>query len=286
MYALDLVRNDGPDVVLGGPNYKTYSPAATGNTTIGFLLRDYVSLNTQANQDKYLLAAHARNADITIDITFAPQPNGTFVPIYGVGANTESATITGTLFIEGLYLLDPPSYTKFDKPDLTRVQQIEVDYSFTQITSGQNTISILPLNGPKYLQILLKAIFNGVPDSQGFNSGISNFELKINNGLDRINMSSQALAQENCNQLSRVQCGTIAAPNNAALPPGYYLFDFLNDVSINNAVSIAGRNVISTERIASLWLMPTVMTGVNLGANNMFKIYKRSDLPAVGGTNA
>jgi hypothetical protein len=32
-------------------------------------------------------------------------------------------------------------------------------------------------------------------------------------------------------------------------------------------------------------LMPTVMTGVNLTANNMFKIVKRSDLPAVGGTN-
>jgi hypothetical protein len=285
IYALDLTRNYGPDQVMGGPNFKTYASGTPGIQPIGFTMRDYVSLNTQANQDKYLLAAHARNADITIDITFAPNPNGTFVPIYGVGANTETAAITGTLYLEGLYLLDPPSYAKFDKPDLTRVQQIEVDYSYTQIVTGQNTISILPLNGPKYLQILLKAIFNGAPDSQGFASGISNFELKINNGLSRINMSEMALVAENINQLGRTQCGTVAAPNNAALPPGWYLFDFLNDVGINNAVSIAGRNVISTERIASLWLMPTVMTGVNLTANNMFKIVKRSDLPAVGGTN-
>lgn len=285
LYAMDLVRNFGPDMVLGGPSYKTYNPAAVANTTVGFVLRDYISLNTQANQDKYLLAAHARNADVTLDITFAPNPNGTFVPIYGVGANTEVASITGTLFVEGIYLLDPPSYAKFERPDLTRVQQIEIDYSFTTIVIGQNTISIVPLNGPRYMRVLLKAIFNGVPDAQGFSSAISNFELKINNGLDRLNMSSQAIAQENCNQLGRSQCGTIAAPNNAALPPGWYSFDFLSDVSINNAVSIAGRNVISTERIASLWLMPTVINGTNLTANNMFKLIKVVDLPAVGGTN-
>ena len=285
LYMLDLTRNYGPDMVLGGPSYKNYNPASATNQTVGFVVRDYISLNTQANQDKYLLAAHARNADVTMDITFASQPNGTFVPIYGVGANTESATVTGTLFVEGLYLLDPPSYAKFERPDLTRVQQIEIDYSFTQIVVGQNTISLVPLNGPKYMQVLLKAYFNGVPDSQGYNSAISNFELKINNGLDRLNMSSQAVAQENCNQLGRNQCGTVAAPNAAALPPGVYLFDFLNDVGINNAVSIAGRNVISTERIASLWLMPTVINGTNLTANNMFKIVKRVDLPAVGGTN-
>lgn len=285
LYVLDLARNFGQDAVMGGPNYQSYAPQTAGNQPLSFVVRDYISLNTQANQDKYLLAAHARNADVTLDITFAPSPNGTQIPIYGIGANTEVGAITGTLFVEGLYLLDPPSYDKFDRPDLTRVQQIEIDYSFTQIVTGQNTISLVPLNGPKYLQIYMQALFNGAPDSQGRNSAISNFELKINNGLDRLNMSSQAIAQENCNQFGRTNVGLQGSQTNAALPPGWYCFDFLDDVGINNAVSIAGRNVISTERIASLWLMPTVISGTNLTANNMFKIIKRVDLPAVGGTN-
>lgn len=285
MYVMDLVRNAGPDAVMAGPSFKNYNPASATNQTCGFVVRDYIALNTQANADKYLLAAHARNADVTMDIMFGSNPNGTAVPIYGIGANTEVAAITGTLYIEGLYLLDPPSYAKFDKPDLDVVQQVEVDTSFTSLVTGINTVSVLPLNGPKYFRILFQAIFNGVPDPQGFSSALSNVELKINNGLSRINMSPQALAQENCQQLLRVQCGTLAAPTNAALPPGWYLLDFLDDVSINNAVSVAGRNVLSTKRIGSLWLNLTIAAGTTLTANNMFKLIKNVELPAVYGTN-
>jgi hypothetical protein len=61
--------------------------------------------------------------------------------------------------------------------------------------------------------------------------------------------------------------------------------DFLADASITNAVSQVGRNVISTERIASLWLIVTVAAGTNLTANNMILLIKRVELPAVGGTN-
>lgn len=285
MYVMDLIRNAGPDMVMGGPNWKNYNPASATNQTIGFALRDYVALNPQANADMYLLAAHARNADVTLDLTFAPSPNGTFVPNQGIGANTEVAAISGTLYVEGLYLLDPPSYTKFRKPNLARVQQIETDSSFTQLTVGPNTISIVPLNGPKYMQVAFKSVFNGTPDVAGYSSALTNVELKINNGLDRYYMSPQALLQENMNQFGRNQCGTIAAPNNSALPPGWLLLDFLDDVSINNAISVAGRNVISTERIASLWLIPSIAAGTTLTANNLFKLIKRVELPAVGGTN-
>lgn len=285
MYVMDLVRSAGPDTVLAGPSYKNYNPASATAQAIGFCVHDMISLNTQANADKYPLAAHARNADVTMDITFGGNPNGTAVPIYGIGANTETGVITGTLYVEGLYLLDPPSYAKFEKPDLDTVQQVEVDTSFTSLVTGINTVSILPLNGPKYLRILFQAIFNGVPDPQGFSSALTNVELKINNGLSRINMSPQALCQENARQLQRVQCGTLAAPTNAPLPPGWYLLDFLDDVSINNAVSVAGRNVLSTKRIGSLWLNLTIAAGTTLTANNMFKLIKNVELPAVYGTN-
>ena len=284
LYVMDLIRNQGADCVMGGPSWRNYAPQTTGSQQVGFIVRDYVFLNPGVNADKYLLAAHARNADITLDITFNPNPNGTFA-FRGVGANTEAAAISGTLFVEGRYLLDPPSYAKFDKPDLRRVQQMEIDTSYTQLVIGDNTVSIVPLNGPKYLQLAFKAVFNGVGDSQGFGSSISRVQLKINNGLNRYDLTSQALAQRNSDDLHRIQCGTIAAPVNSSLPPGWYYFDFLSDSSINNAVSQVGRNVISTERIASLWLIVTVQNGTNLTANNMIQLVKRVELPAVGGTN-
>jgi hypothetical protein len=285
IYVMDLLRNQGVDAVLGGPSYKNYAPQTVATTNnVGFVMRDYVGLNTGVNADKYLLAAHARNADITLDVTFNPNPSGTFVS-GGIGANTETAQITGTLFVEGRYLLDPASYARFDKPNLRRVQQIENDTSYTQVVTGDNTVSITPLNGPKYLGLAFKVVANGVPDPQGYSSFVSRVQLKINNGLNRYDVSSQALAQRNCNELHRIQCGTLAAPNNAALPPGWYYLDFLSDASINNAVSQVGRNVISTERIASLWLVVTITPGTPLTANNIIKLIKRVELPAVGGTN-
>jgi hypothetical protein len=284
MYVLDLIRNQGVDAVQGGPNWKNYTPTSATNQTVGFCLRDYVGLNTGVNADKYLLAAHARNADITLDITFNPNPSGTFA-FRGIAANTEAATISGTLYIEGRYLLDPASYARFDKPNLARVQQIESDTSYTQVVLGDNTVAITPLNGPRYLGLLFKATFGSVGDPQGLNSNISRIQLKINNGLNRYDLSSQALVQRNMNELHRIQGGPLGAPWNGALPPGWYYLDFLSDASINNAVSQVGRNVISTERIASLWLIVTVNSGTTLTGNNLIELVKRVELPAVGGTN-
>ena len=285
VYFMDLVRNQGVDAVQGGPSYKNYSPATAGpSNAIGFVMRDYVGLNTGVNADKYLLAAHARNADITMDLTFSPNPSGTFI-FGGIGANTETAAISGTLFVEGRYLLDPASYARFDKPNLRRVQQIENDTSYTQLVTGDNVVAITPLNGPKYLGIGFKVTAGGVADVQGLSSYVSRIQLKINNGLNRYDLSSQALAQRNCNDLHRIQCGPIAAPFNAAFPPGWYYIDLLSDASINNAVSQVGRNVISTERIASLWLIVTITPGTGLATNNQIKTVKRVELPAVGGTN-
>lgn len=283
-YVMDLIRNPGPDVVMGGPSWKNYSPTSATAQNVGFIMRDYISLNNGINADKYNLAAQARNADITLDVTFGSNPNGT-ANFRGIAANTETGQISGTLFVEGLYLLDPPSYARFDKPNLRQVQQIEMDTSYTNVTIGDNVVSVTPLNGPKYLGLAFKAVFNGLGDTQGYDSSISRIQLKINNGLNRYDLSSAALAQRNCNDMLREQVGPLSSKWNAALPRGWYYMDFLSDASIQNAVSQVGRNVISTERIASLWLIVTVMNGVNLTQNNLIQLIKRVELPAVGGTN-
>lgn len=275
MYVMNLLRYAGAqDPVVSSPNWKQYPPQTVTSTTVGFCLEDEVGLNTQVNADKYLLAAQARNADITLDVTFGG--------LTSIVANTEVLTaITGTLFVEGLYLLDPPDYNTFNQPDLSKVQQIITDTSYTNVVVGDNIVPIVPVNGPKYLQLAFKAQFNNVPDPQGFSSALTRVQLRINNGLNRYDMSPQALAQENIRQLGRTSVGTAASSTNAALPPGWYFLDFLDDSSINNCVSMVGRNVISTEKIANLWLIPTVATGTTV-TNSIIKLIKRVEMPAVG----
>lgn len=283
MLVMNMRRCFGADVITNGPTYKTYTVTSVTNQTIGFIIEDEVNLNTQVNADKYLLAAQARNADITLDITFDSGGNVSL-------SNGETVAFSGTLFVEGLYLLDPPDYVHFDEPNLRKVQQILTDTSYTNLVIGDNTVPIVPVNGPKYLDILFLLQYSRasgaapVVDTQGFSTSCSRVQLKINNGLNRYDMSSQALAQENCRQLGRASCMPALATN-AALPPGWYMMNFLDDASINNAVSMVGRNVISTEKIANLWLIPTIASGTVIGSGAVIKLIKRAELPAVGGTN-
>jgi hypothetical protein len=277
LYVKNLCDTTGPDTIMGGAMWKNYNPASATNQTIGFMLEDYIALNPWANADKYLLAAHARNTDVMLDLTFGTAAQ--------MAANTETATISGTLYVEGMFFLDPPDYDHFQEPDLDKVQQVTIDTSYTNVVIGDNTVPIVPINGPKYLRLAFKCVFNNVPDTQGYASNVSNIQLKLNNGLNRYYISSQGLLEDNMILLNRIQCGTIAAPNNAPLPPGWYLFDWINDTGVNNQISVAGRNVISTEDIGALWLIVTVAAGTTLTANNQIKLIKQVELPAVGGTS-
>ena len=282
LYVANLIRNTTPlDPVMQGVAWKNYDPTSATNQTVGFLIEDEIGLNTQVNADKYLLAAQARNADITLDVTFAANPNGTTDVLNGIASSTETGVMSGTLYVEGLYLLDP-DYTQFREPDLSKVQQFVTDTSYTQVTVGDNTVPIVPVNGPKYLQVAFKGVFNGAADVGGYSSAITRVQLKINNGVARYDMSIQALQHENMDQLKRQSVGQSGSTSALPLPKGWYLLDLLNDASINNTVSMVGRNVISTEKIANLWLIVTVASGTTLTANNQIKLIKRAELPAVG----
>lgn len=278
IYVKELADYNGNmDPVMMNPTWRNYNPTTATAQQIGFMLVDNIALNPKGNADKYLLAAHARNTDVMLDLTFGN--------LSSIASNTEAVTVTGTLYVEGMFFLDPPDYHHFQEPDLDKVMQVTTDTSFTNVVIGDNTVPIVPINGPKYLRLLFQCIFNGVPDPQGFNSNVSTIQLKFNNGLNRYYISSQSLATDNINQLKRVQCGTLVAPNNAALPPGWYMLDWIDDTGTNNEISVAGRNVISTEDIGSMWLIVTVNAGTNLAGTNQIKLVKQVELPAVGGTS-
>lgn len=262
VYVMNNIRAAGAsDPVLSGPSFVSYNPTSATAQTISLVMEDEIALNTQLNADKYLLAAQARNADITLDIFWNP--------ITAIIANTETlSSVTGNMTVAGLYLLDP-DYNYFKMPDLTKVQQIITDASYTAVVVGDNTVPIVPVNGPKYLQLPFKVVTNSTPDPGGNSSVITRVQLRINNGLNRYDMTPQALQQENFRQFGR------------KLPAGWYVLDFLNDISINNTVSTVGRNVISTEKIANLWLIVTIATGTTV-TNSVIKLIKRVELPAIG----
>lgn len=274
-YVKNLMEVPGPDFVQQGPSWKNYVPTSATNQTIGFLVEDFIALNEKVNADKYLLAAHARNTDVMLDMTFGSTAQ--------IVANTETVTFTGTLYISGMFFLDPPDYLHFQEPNLDKVQQVTLDTSYTNVVLGDNTVPIVPINGPKYLRLAFKCVFNGVPDTQGFASNVSNIQLKFNNGLNRYYISSQDLVQDNMHALTRTT--VTAAAVNAPLPPGWYMFDWVTDTGNTGEVSVAGRNVISTEDIGTMWLIVTVAAGTNLTANNQIRLIKQVELPAVGGTS-
>lgn len=258
------------DPYAGSTNFKNYTSTSATNQTIGFLIEDDIALNADLNADRFLLAAQARNADIVLDVTFGTSPNGTSQGQNGIAQGVEVGVISGTLFIEGLYLLDP-DYNKFKGPNLSEVQQYITDASFTNVTVGDNTVPVVPVNGPRYLQLYFKAQFNGTPDVGGYASAVTRVQLKINNGLNRYDMSIQMLDQENMMKFGRTT---------DFINTGWFLLDFLDDIHLVNAVSSVGRNIISTEKIAQFWLIVTVAAGTTLTANNVIKLIKRVRMPA------
>lgn len=256
-------RYKGPaDPVLGSPNYVNYSPTSATAQPVSFVIEDAIGFNTGVNADKYLLAAQARNADVTLDVTFGTSA--------AIAANTEAVTLTGTLYVEGVFLMDP-DYSKFAKPDLSTVQQWTTDTSYTSLVGGDNVVPIVPINGPKYLGLLFKvqtgASIN-VFDVYGPTAALQNVRIKVNNGLEKLNQSEMALLQENFHMLQR------------ALGRGFYYLDFASDVSLVNVMSKIGRNVISTTKVAQLWLILTMLAGTYTGG--IVKLVKRVEMPTAG----
>ncbi len=266
--SLETLGANEPTFSVNNPNYLTYNPASATSQSFHYVVSDSIALNTGVNADRFLLAAQARNYDIVIDATFGSNPNGTApTAIGGIGANTEVATISGTLYIEGMYYLDP-DYSKFAAPDGTQVQQVLDDLTYTNVSIGDNVIPVVPINGPQYLQLAFKPIFNNVIDAPGPTAKMTHVRFRVNNAQDLYDVSSQTLFQENFEHYAR------------ALPFGYYCLDFLDDMSLVNAVSAAGTKVLSTATLASLELICTVASGTTT-TNSLIKLVKRLKNPAI-----
>lgn len=244
------------DPYSGSPQFANYLPASATAQPIGFVLEDDIALNLGANVDKFLLAAHARNADITLDITFGTAAN--------VAANTETVTFVGTFLFQGVFMLDP-NYQHFALPDLGSVQQwiLDAGYAGTLVV-GDNTVNLTPVQGPQYLQLLFKiALSSTTVDPQGVTPALTRLQLLINTGEPYIDMPGSILHYRNTMFYGR------------KLPAGWYVLNFLDDIGLVNTASSVARNVLSTDYIATLQMIATIAAGTTIAAGNVVKLLKR-----------
>lgn len=244
------------DPYTGSPQYANYSPASATAQPIGFVLEDDIALNLGANVDKFILAAHARNADITLDITFGTPAN--------IAANTETATVTGTFVFDGIFMLDP-DYKHFGLPDLSSTQQWITDAGYSGVmVVGDNTVNLTPVQGPQYLQLLFKIVTQtNTPDPQGVTPVMTRLQLLINTGEPYIDIAGALLNYRNTMFYGR------------KLPTGWYVLNFLDDIGLVNTVSSVARNVLSTDYIATLQMIATIASGTTISTGNQIKLLKR-----------
>ena len=264
MWLWDNLQNVGyADSVAGSPSYQNYNPTSATQQSVSLPLRDCIALNSQYNLDTFLLAAQARNYDITLDVTY-----GTLAQIVA-GNETINATAL-THYIEGYYMLDA-DYTQFAPPDLSTVQQLLKDDAFTNVVVGDNIVPIVPINGPQLLGLGFAAVFNGVRDVQGVSSKLTNMRLRVNNAQDLIDIPIQDFDDENFDLYGR------------SLPFGYRYINLLDDVSINNAVSPYWTKALATATLSSLELILTVAAGTVVTGTTGIKLFKRYRNPAITG---
>ena len=250
------------DPVFNDPSYLNYNPASATAQTVYFEVTDCIALNDGINADEFLLAAQARNYDIILSLTFGSNAS--------IVANTETMVLTGTLYVEAQYMLDP-DYSKFAAPDLSYVQQIVTDTSFTNVSVGENVIPIVPLNGPEYMQLAFQPLFNGTIDTPGPTSALTRVLLRVNNSQDILDISAQDLYNENFRTWGR------------KLPFGYYVLDFLNDMlPLVNVMSPMRTRLLSTATLNQLELHCFVASGTTV-TNSRIKLIKRLRNPAVTG---
>lgn len=253
------------DPVSSSPAYLAYNPTSATQQNISLPLRDSIALNDRENLDQFLLAAQARNYDITYDVTYGS--------LASIAANTETFSASNLVhYIEGLYLLDP-DYSKFMTPDLSTVQQLLKDSSFTNVVVGDNVVPVTPINGPQLIGLGVQCKYNNVIDLPGVNSHTTNFRLRVNNGQDLYDIPAQDLAAENYERYHR------------ALPFGYYYFDFLDDQGGVNEVTNGPQGpfferALSTATLSALELIVTVASGTTT-TNSMIKLFKRYRNPAI-----
>jgi hypothetical protein len=247
--------------------YVNYNPASATAQSVNMTWVDRIALNEGVNYQDFLISCQTLDSDLIMQITF---PN---VVGSGINANTEIiSSITGTLNVDGLWF-SVPDKTVFQLPNINYIQQItsgDSGLGTGTVANAVNTCNLTPVQGPRYMQLLCKVYSAAGNDPTSNATTIVQFELKANNAeslfirraQEVLNWQEDYFGMTNANNFNM---------------QGWFIFDFLHDVTLPSAKGMFGRNIVSTQLYSTLWL--NITTSASLAANTQFKIAKRIAAP-------
>lgn len=236
------------DPVLNSGTFNNYNPTSATAQTVAFVLTDLISLNRGLNFDKYLISCQTLDQDTYISLTFAATS--------AIKANTEViSSVTGNFTITAEFYTVPDT-SKFALPDTSIVQQIIEDTSYTNVLSGENQIGLTPIQGPEYTTLAFKVTINGAADPANYNSQVSRIRIFANATDPIYDWTAQQLLQMQYDHYGR------------NLPAGWFVMNFLDDISLVNAVGPVERLALSTQAYSQLTLDVTI-TGTVSGTSNI-----------------
>lgn len=261
MVAICNLQSGSLIVPASTPTYQNYVPTSLTAQPIEFSITDNIALNEGVNYQDFIISTQTLDSDLILQITWSAI-NG------AINANTETVSaLSGILYADGLWF-SVPDRSQFAIPTIAYIQQITSGDSGlgTAIAAGNaNTINLTPVQGPRYLQLFAKVTTNTGTDPANFASFISQFELKANNAESLFIQTAQRTIARQTEFFGK------------ALPAGWFVFDFLHDVSLINAKGMYGRNIVSTQLYSTLWLIVTTLSTLPLPTS--IKIVKRIAAP-------
>lgn len=231
------------DPVTASSTFHNYNPASATAQTVAFVLTDLISLNRGLNFDKYLISCQTLDQDTYVSFTFAATS--------AIKANTEVITsVTGNFTITAEFYTVPDT-SKFALPDTSIVQQIIEDTGYTNVVAGDNNVSLTPIQGPEYTTLAFKVTINGVADTADYASQVSRVRIFANATDPIYDWTAQQLLQMQNDHYRR------------NLPAGWFVLNFLDDISLVNSVGPVERLALSTQAYSQLTLDVTITGSVS-----------------------
>lgn len=250
----------GADAIYGSLNSLQPNVTGTGAKAFSYSYRDQIAMNDGVNFSKFLLSALTNSNTLTINIQWLAQS-----ALAALQSNTVVfSSYTASCAVTAEYQMVPDA-TKYYWPDVSKVQQVIGDPSFTATAQGQNSINLTPVSGPAYMGIGTQLInANGTPDTLApGTSGLVNITL-LAGGTQPLKVWTLADIVGNYESLYK------RSPQY-----GYAYIDLASDLSIMNVMSALRRKNLATKQYAQLTWQVNTNANFTPGAGSRIGLLKR-----------
>jgi hypothetical protein len=257
-FAQQIETDTGFDPLIGSSLDTQPNPlTVTTVQNFSFTFVDEIWNNSGINFSRYLLSAMTTSNDLTINITWANatalQQNSAVI-----------STLTAAIAVTAEYLTVPsPKIYQWPKRNL--VQQMVGDPSFNAPKAGQNNINLTPIQGPEYLGLGIQVVDSGTPDTLlAATTKIQSINILVNGSIPLYQYTFADLVSNYERMFRR-------APNY-----GYLYLDFMNDLSVVNAMSHTHRKVLSTAKYSQITVQVNLTTAFNGNSGSKIGLFKRT----------